>query len=306
MDAPIAPAAPARRGVAPYVVGLLTLLLTFELAFQSSELHTLELALREVQALQQERPQEKLYQAWRKLNIEGVYNAPLATAGTMDEYQKLVDSAREWADRRGAIVKLLLDASVMHAWPPPATRDERETPELRPMPPPGDCRERPVQIASARDLPAIDPFVRQRDCFLALLHIAPGDIDYPLWSLSYSARDKVNLLLAWLLPALYGLLGACVAVMRIELQRGASDRVSVLAAVTLLYRLALGGLAGIIVGWFWTPGAVTPGAASAVALVPEVPSLSFGVAFLAGFSIERLFDVLDELILKLTPQPKDR
>ena len=67
----------------------------------------------------------------------------------------------------------------------------------------------------------------------------------------------------------------------------------------MLLRVALGGLAGIIVGWFWVPSAPVP----SYATIP-VSSVSFGVAFLAGFSIDSLFAVLDRLIKNFRdPEP---
>ena len=71
-----------------------------------------------------------------------------------------------------------------------------------------------------------------------------------------------------------------------------SDRA--LAAVDILLRMAAGGLAGIIVGWFWVP---TAGSAAG----PGWPSLSFGLAFLAGFSTDALFSMLDRLLRGLSP-----
>lgn len=299
MEAPV----PRRHRIAPYMLGLLTLVLTFQLAFQSSELHRVDLALREHQDLLRERPQDKLYQAWKKLYIEGVYTAPPASPNHMDDYQKLVDAARELADRRGAVVKLLIDASDLHLWPRSDDAVALSSQELLRAAAQPDCPSSPMRMAAVGGAPERDPFTRERYCFLASLGITAGDVDYPLWSHAYAARDKVNLLVAWLLPGLYGLLGACVALMRAELQRQAAAGVSVLAAVKLLYRLALGGLAGIIVGWFWSSGASGAAAAAATGVAAAapavVPPLSFGIAFLAGFSIERLFDLLDDLMNKL-------
>jgi hypothetical protein len=55
-------------------------------------------------------------------------------------------------------------------------------------------------------------------------------------------------------------------------------------------RVALGALAGIIIGWFSVPN--TPAASSAAISISSIP---FGMAFLAGFSIESLFSWLDRL-----------
>jgi TRAP-type C4-dicarboxylate transport system permease small subunit len=72
-------------------------------------------------------------------------------------------------------------------------------------------------------------------------------------------------------------------------ERTAADR-SVLNSLSLVLRIALGGLAGIIIGWFWVSGAIGAGPS-----VPHISSIPFGMAFLAGFSIETLFSIFDRL-----------
>ena len=120
------------------------------------------------------------------------------------------------------------------------------------------------------------------------------DDGYPTDPSIYATRNKVHLLVAWLLPGLYGLLGACVFVMRDLLRDHESIKVGgdarIVDLLTLLLRVALGGLAGIIIGWFSVP---TSPITSSVAV--NISSIPFGLAFLAGFSIESLFTLLDRL-----------
>jgi xanthine/uracil permease len=60
------------------------------------------------------------------------------------------------------------------------------------------------------------------------------------------------------------------------------------------YRIVLGGFAGIIVVWFWTPS--SPKLAQ-----PEFATLtSFGLAFLVGFSTDVFFQGLDRLVSYLS------
>ena len=96
------------------------------------------------------------------------------------------------------------------------------------------------------------------------------------------------------MPGLYGLLGACVYLMRdFVLVNGTyalARNPTVLSMLSLSLRIALGGLAGVIIGWFWVPSGTGPCAA-----MPVVSSIPFGMAFLAGFSIETLFSLLDRL-----------
>ena len=329
---------------APLAVGVLTLLLTLYLAFQSSELHSADMALREYQDLVNEHPQEKLYQAWKLFRYERVLNLPAPPLAQLDNYQKLAESTRELGDKRGAILKLLLDASVLHVVPPGADEawsrsrmawmdSAHATPAPPGSPPPGGSKARtesaadengphaydpatgPIPAPSASDdscvesgvsartgkdevvaVPGrteLDAYMKGIDCFLKTLKISTYDYNYPMWSAIYQTRNKVGLLTTWLLPGLYGLLGACVFLMRRMLQCDGSTRrvdVRALGVLAILLRLALGGLAGIIVGWFALPTGST-----SISSALAISSLPFGVAFLAGFSIEGLFSLLDRL-----------
>ena len=96
----------------PFVVGLLSLLLTLYLAFESSELHSADMALREYQDWVHERPQEKLYQAWRMYRYEGVLHVQGPPLTQLVEYQKLVEEARLLIVKRHAITNMLQDAAV--------------------------------------------------------------------------------------------------------------------------------------------------------------------------------------------------
>lgn len=296
------------RRIAPFLVGTLTLGLTLYLAYESSELHTAERALSEHDALVSEQPQQKLFQAWKKVRYERV----LGSAGPpLDEYQKLVDAARNLVDKRGAIQTDLQIAAQLNLVPRPL-KQLRWLPQAEaadgggsggaeapaddlctslPPPRPASANKTPTPV-----LQELAVYQLEFDCFLQALKIDPVDFGYPMWGTVFEARDKVTLLMAWLLPGVYGLLGACFYLMRRMLQ-AAPDRAlesdRAIAAVDILLRLAAGGLAGIIVGWFWVP-------AAAVGPLNGVPSLSFGVAFLAGFSTDALFSMLDKLLKGLS------
>lgn len=99
---------------------------------------------------------------------------------------------------------------------------------------------------------------------------------------------------SWILPFIGGLLGAAVFLMRFFLTN------------TLrpfpewhdgLLRIALGGIAGIIIGWFkWPSGPEAPDLAA-------ISSVPFGLAFLAGYSIDIVFSLLERLN-RLISEPK--
>jgi hypothetical protein len=107
----------------------------------------------------------------------------------------------------------------------------------------------------------------------------------PQTSLVYKVQGDMAALNGWLLPFLYGLLGASVYVMRNLLD----PRTPTMGVSPAIVRIALGGIAGIIIGWFWIPSAFKAGNIAAITSVP------FGLAFLAGFSIDILFSILDRV-----------
>lgn len=103
-------------------------------------------------------------------------------------------------------------------------------------------------------------------------------------------RDSVQFLGSWLLPALYGMLGAIIFHMR----RLLDPTVPNPSWLRFAYRIVLGGFAGIIVVWFWTPS-------SQKLSQPEFATLtSFGLAFLVGFSTDVFFQALDKLVSYLS------
>jgi hypothetical protein len=106
-------------------------------------------------------------------------------------------------------------------------------------------------------------------------------------ALFYTAhiRDNVVLLSVWILPFLSGLLGATVFLLRDSLNPLTSN----FGLARVVVRLALGGVAGIIIGWFWVPtGTFGP-------QIGKGSSIPMALAFLTGFSIDILFSALDRL-----------
>ena len=231
----------------PYLVGFMTLLLTLYLAFQSSELHKADLALREYQDLESERLQEKIYHAWKMYLYEHVLNVKGPPLAQLDGYQQLVDDSKRLYQKRSAVQELLIDSSVIRYLPKffefhgsmqsaavgsdlDVTPDENQ--EL--VKPDLDCSKEPEEALSpiSSDKPAafgrrieLDNYRRSIACFVQSLLIGV-DYDYPMVSMIYQTRNKVNLLVSWMLPGLYGLLGACVFLMRELLlgNRGARRR----------------------------------------------------------------------------------
>ncbi len=106
----------------------------------------------------------------------------------------------------------------------------------------------------------------------------------------FQLGEAVNLLGLWVLPVLYGMLGSAVFHMRRYLDSSVTDP----SWMRSLYRTFLGGFAGIVVVWIWTPTA-------AKSADPAFATLSaFTVAFLVGFSTDIFFQALDRLVLNIS------
>ena len=94
----------------------------------------------------------------------------------------------------------------------------------------------------------------------------------------------------WVVPALYGLLGAVVFQMRAILDPLIPDP----PLERLLIRFSLGVLAGVSITWLF---ASTPGATPAKLVEAQsVNTTLFGVSFLLGFSIDIFFTLLDRAV----------
>ncbi len=102
-------------------------------------------------------------------------------------------------------------------------------------------------------------------------------------------RQRI-LISGWILPLFYGLLGASVYLMRTFL----NDKTANQGLFPLVLRLALGGIAGLAIGWFSIPG-------SSSATISTIP---FGLAFLAGFSIDAVFTLLERLAQTISAPPQ--
>jgi hypothetical protein len=85
------------------------------------------------------------------------------------------------------------------------------------------------------------------------------------------------------LPLLYGMLGAAVFLSRRYMSTSSELWASNPLADALM-RIGLGGMAGLIVGWFQTPD------------VSKLTTTPFALAFVAGFSIDIVFSLLERIV----------
>ncbi|MBS0170048.1 MAG: hypothetical protein JSR62_06800 [Nitrospira sp.] len=109
---------------------------------------------------------------------------------------------------------------------------------------------------------------------------------YTLSSLIYQCQKLTAMLGIWVLPAMYGLLGAVVFQMRGILNPLVPDP----SFERLLMRFSLGILAGVSISWvFGDSQPKAPG-------VYSWNTTLFGVSFLFGFSIDVFFALLDRAV----------
>jgi hypothetical protein len=152
---------------------------------------------------------------------------------------------------------------------------------------PEEWRDRPqwMQRMAADDL--------RNFCFKLLLQVGRmgqfspdmGAIVPKLINATPVIRERIGLYSEWILPFLYGLLGSMLYMMRAV----GNIRLPAMQPLSILMRIALGGMAGIMIGWF---AIGDPGSRSQASSAVAWP---FVLAFVAGYGIEALFSILDRM-----------
>ena len=108
-----------------------------------------------------------------------------------------------------------------------------------------------------------------------------------------SAKVVLDILQRYFLPLLYGLLGASVYILRTLSSQIRARTYSEASNIDFRIRLYLGTLGGMVSAWF-----INPEVAGGL-----VKTLSpFAIAFLAGYSVELLFAVMDKIISAFSKQ----
>jgi hypothetical protein len=127
---------------------------------------------------------------------------------------------------------------------------------------------------------------------------APNAFQTRRASIRAVAGQFIDVLQKWLLPLLYGALGAMVFVVR-TLSMQARDRLfRKEAQISLVLRVFLGTISGLAIGWFWNQDtASTATAGGAMSLSTLSP---FALAFIAGYGVELFFALLDKIIATFT------
>ena len=108
-----------------------------------------------------------------------------------------------------------------------------------------------------------------------------------------AAQFVLAILQSYLLPLLYGILGAGTFVLRSLSKEIEDETFSDEKGTQHLLRVSLGALAGILVGWFsfLIPGETTT-------FVGSISPLA--VAFLVGYNIELFFSLMDRALFSIT------
>lgn len=101
---------------------------------------------------------------------------------------------------------------------------------------------------------------------------------------------EVYVLAAWLLPLCAGMLGASVYL----IYNYYFDKLRPLGSpILVVIRYILGGIAGLIIGWFYAPARYPE---NGVDLIDSIRQFPFMFAFLAGFSSEYAFSLMTKVI----------
>ena len=126
----------------------------------------------------------------------------------------------------------------------------------------------------------------------------------PTYIASNESEQVIRVISEFILPLLYGLLGACAYILRDLTNAIGSVTFSKSSMINYSLRLIMGPLVGIAVGLFL--GAPNPNLTADINAIdnplaavapPTVPSLgTMALAFLAGYSVEVLFSALDSLV----------
>ena len=110
------------------------------------------------------------------------------------------------------------------------------------------------------------------------------------------AQRVIEALSTYVVPLLYGLLGAFAYVLREIAKEVRAVTFSNASIIRYNLRLSLGLLAGITVGFLVSPDAAQ-GAVQEAQPIPTLATLGpMALAFLAGYSVELVFAVMDRIV----------
>lgn len=109
------------------------------------------------------------------------------------------------------------------------------------------------------------------------------------------ARQMFILLENYIYPLLAGALGACVSLLRQIFAQLREKKLHLRLFQSLELRIAVGTIAGIVVGWLSSPDL-----SSGISLTP------LALAFAAGYAVEIIYDLLDRIVAAFSSDPTKR
>ena len=267
----------------------LCVLLIFAAAFLTQLLNQGGTALKAIQEVQDAHPLEKLTTTRKMAQSLAVFgkNDP-----SYDLYRKYLQDLRDLQDKiissyqmADAVAKVAQEIFGAIAFLAPVEASQ-DSPAVPPYPNTASDMKSSRDDAKHSWVNGVNTDLLDDMQFVASIHLTFNSLSMPPTSLlMHTIQANMAFLNGWLFPLLYGLLGAAVFLMRSLLD----PRTPNVGFFPALLRLALGGIAGIIIGWFWMPATSQPAEVAAISLTP------FGLAFFAGFSIDILFALLDRL-----------
>ncbi len=160
-------------------------------------------------------------------------------------------------------------------------------------PPPVNCLTEQATTQAVEALKSLQSDITHRDSLRRQVYCI-ADIDRPQNDPSSgSAYMKsfltswIDVLGLWLLPGLYGALGAMMFFMRNFLDPLLPEP----GVMKVILRVCMGMFAGVSVAWVWAPSSLIQGIG-----ITDVSVAALTLAFLVGFGIEVFFAALDRLV----------
>ncbi|CAL8481761.1 hypothetical protein [Caballeronia sp. S22] len=266
-----------KRQVIELALSIFSLILVVLVAGFAIDLNNANTHLKIFQEYQDSQPAEKLErlmifsQAGVQENVK---------SAEYQEYQKIKQQLDEMVDKaRGALSGS--QEIAVHSWLPFSSLltgnfNVQASPPLQ-------LETFPVKAKLAPYITAAESDKQAAYDFALALNLEVSGFSFAVVS---QLQNYIYVRSAWVLPGLAGLLGSSVYLMRFLIFNQKSP---IVEWYQILIRIVMGGVAGVIVGWF----IVAPSAIQTnVAAVTSVP---FGLAFLTGFSIDILFSTLDRI-----------
>ncbi|MCC6719528.1 MAG: hypothetical protein IT555_16730 [Acetobacteraceae bacterium] len=309
------------RKLARFLFGFCGILLFIITVFCTALYNKANTVLAALHAIQDSRPTEQVARVFRMARMnQAEITAALAGSGKDILYQSFtrsVSDLQQLNERIAAFVPLAYDVrgalesplrSLLRLVYLPDPRQFQAAPEAAPAAGPEDWRadiakwqenygtqapDAPTAaaVAAVPTLSGIEADItaeyRNIAKFNEIIGIQIHPQAFPAFTkLISDIEDGRALLGAWVIPGLYGMLGAVVFHMRRILDPLMPDP----SVARLIYRICLGGLAGVVIAWFWTPAAGPSGDAGAASFS------TFSIAFLVGYSIDIFFQLLDKMV----------